>query len=75
MSALGVATTASGSLIIALALSQGRLDADAAFEAAYLDETWQVEQWGADESAAASRATARADLKTSARFFELCRNP
>lgn len=75
MSALGLATTASGSLIIGLALSQGRLDADAAFEAGYLDEIWQVEKWGTDEEAEASRATARADLKTAAQFFELCRNP
>lgn len=75
MSALGLATTASGSLIIALALSQGRLDAETAFEAGYLDETWQVEKWGTDEDAEASRETARTDLKTAAQFFELCRNP
>ncbi|NNE84974.1 MAG: ATPase [Alphaproteobacteria bacterium] len=75
MSALGLATTASGSLIIALALSQGRLDAETAFEAGYLDEMWQVEKWGTDAEAEASRATARADLKTAAQFFELCRNP
>ena len=35
----------------------------------------QVEKWGTDEEAEASRATARADLKTAAQFFELCRNP
>lgn len=74
MSALGQATTASGSLIIALALSHGRIGADTAFEAGYLDETWQAEKWGLDEEAEARLQTARADLKTAAQFFELCRN-
>lgn len=74
MSALGLATTASGSLIIALALSQGRLDAETAFVTGYLDEMWQVEKWGTDEDAETRRATARADLETAARFFELCRS-
>lgn len=74
MSALGLATTASGSLIIALALSHGRIGADAAFEAGYLDEAWQAEKWGADEEAEARQQTARADITTAALFFELCRN-
>lgn len=74
MSALGLATTASGSLIIALALSHGRIDADAAFAAGYLDEIWQAEQWGAEEEAEVRQQTARADIKTAAYFFELCRN-
>ena len=75
MAALGLATTASGSLIIALALSRGRLDADAAYEAGCLDETWQIEKWGSDEEAEVSRHNARADLNTAAKFFELCRTP
>jgi chaperone required for assembly of F1-ATPase len=74
MSALGLAATASGSLIIALALSHGRIDADAAFEAGYLDEAWQTERWGADEEAEVRQRTARADINTAAQFFALCRN-
>jgi len=74
MSALGLTTTVSGSLIIALALSHGRIDADAAFEAGYLDEAWQAEKWGSDEDTEIRQRTARADLKTAAQFFELCRN-
>ena len=75
MAALGLATTASGSLVIALALSRGRLDADAAFEAGCLDETWQVEKWGSDTEAEVSRQNASADLITAARFLALCRRP
>ncbi len=73
MAALSLATTASGSLIVALALSHGRIDAETAFTAGYLDETWQVEQWGADEEAEARLNIARADLENAARFLALYR--
>ncbi len=75
LAALGLAATASGSLVIALALSHGRLDADAAFAAGFLDETWQAEQWGVDEEAEVRRQNARADIESAALFFELHRNP
>jgi chaperone required for assembly of F1-ATPase len=55
LAALHSATTLSGSAIIALALARGRVTADAAWEAANLDEDWQMSQWGADEAAAALR--------------------
>lgn len=74
LAALSVATTASGSLVIALALSHGRLDARDAFEAAFLDENWQIEQWGADEEAERRQRNARADIEAAARFFELHRD-
>jgi chaperone required for assembly of F1-ATPase len=73
MAALGLATAASGSLIIALALSHGRIDAAAAFEAGFLDEIWQVDQWGLDEDAQIRQQNARADIDSAALFFELHR--
>lgn len=73
LAALGLATAASGSLIVALALSHGRLDAGAAFEAGYLDELWQIEQWGRDEEAEIRQQNARTDLEIAARFFDLYR--
>ncbi|MDE2357281.1 MAG: ATPase [Alphaproteobacteria bacterium] len=42
-----------GSTLLALALAEGRLDADAAFAAARLDEAFQEEVWGVDDEAAA----------------------
>lgn len=75
MAALGLATAASGSLIVALALSHGRIDARAAFEAGSLDETWQIEQWGTDEEVETRLENARADLLTAESFLELYRNP
>ncbi|HVH80042.1 MAG TPA: ATP12 family protein [Stellaceae bacterium] len=71
LTALQAATAACGSLIIALALYEERLDADAAFEASQLDETFQIEAWGEDAEAAQRRALLAADIKSAARFFEL----
>ena len=73
LAALSVATAASGSLVIALALVRERLDAQAAFEASQLDETYQNSRWGVDPEAEARRETLRADLEASARFVELVR--
>src|SRR5206468_8570766 len=48
LTALHAATAACGSLLIALALLEGRLDAAAAFAASQLDENFQIEAWGED---------------------------
>jgi chaperone required for assembly of F1-ATPase len=71
LTALQAATAACGSLVIALALYEGRLDADAAFAASQLDETFQIEAWGEDAEAAARRETLAADIAAAARFLEL----
>jgi chaperone required for assembly of F1-ATPase len=74
LTALHAATTASGSLVIALALLEGRLDAEGAFAASQLDETFQIEQWGEDYEAAARRAALKADIAAAARFVALLRS-
>lgn len=63
----------SGSLILGLAVLRGRLSADAAWAAARIDETWQIEQWGADEEAAATAARRLAAFLDADRFYGLCR--
>jgi chaperone required for assembly of F1-ATPase len=73
LAALSPLTTISGSLVIALALIEGQLDAEAAFDAAHLDELWQAEQWGEDDFALEARAVHRADFLAAARFFDLLR--
>lgn len=73
LAALATATEATGSLVIALALSARRLDAAGAWEASQVDETWQSEQWGGDHEAAERRAAIRADIEHSARFLDLLR--
>ncbi len=74
LTALHAATTAGGSLVIALALLEGRLDAEGAFAASQLDESFQIERWGEDYEAADRRAALKADIATAARFVALLRS-
>ena len=74
LTALGAAAAAAGSLVVALALAARKIDADAAFEAAQLDEGYQIERWGEDPEAARRRAAIKADLETAARFLALLRD-
>lgn len=65
--------TISGSLVTALALAEGAIDADAAFDTTHLDEIWQAEQWGEDALATQARANRRQDFLAAARFLALAR--
>ena len=71
LSALHAATAAAGSVAIGLALIEGELDAAAAFAASQVDETFQIEQWGADSAAAERRAALAGEFAAAARMMEL----
>jgi chaperone required for assembly of F1-ATPase len=73
LTALHAATAACGSLVIALALLEGRLDAAEAFAASQLDESFQIEAWGEDREQADRRAALAADIAAAARFISLLR--
>jgi chaperone required for assembly of F1-ATPase len=73
LTALAGATASAGSLVIALALVEGRLSAEAAADAALLDELFQAEKWGSDPEAERRRASIRADLAAAQRFHTLSR--
>ena len=73
LTALQVATAACGSLVIALALFEGRLDAAEAFAASQLDESFQIEAWGEDEEQALRRRALAAEIAAAARFWSLSR--
>lgn len=66
-------TTITGSLVIGLALVEGEIAPEAAFEAGQLDELYQVEKWGEDSLAQKARENRRVDLLSAARFIELLR--
>lgn len=66
-------TTITGSLVIGLALLEGEVSPQAAFEAGQLDELYQVEKWGEDALAQKARETRRVDLLSAAKFLELLR--
>ncbi|MHB9878659.1 ATP12 family chaperone protein [Pacificimonas sp. ICDLI1SI03] len=64
-------TTISGSLIVTLALLEGEIDVETAWNAGHLDELWQVEQWGEDQEAAVMRAHRRQAFEHAATFLTL----
>lgn len=76
MELTGVASVAqaSGSLIIALALAAGRIDAATACEAAMLDESYQIERWGLVEESIERRQRLENDIVAAARFIAWCRH-
>jgi chaperone required for assembly of F1-ATPase len=71
LTALHVVTAACGSLVIALALIEGRLDAQEAYAASQLDESFQIEAWGEDAEQAERRRALAADIEAAARFLLL----
>ena len=73
LTALHAATAGCGSLVIALALLEGRVDAGQAFAASQLDESFQTEAWGEDAEEAERRAALAADIAAAARFMALLR--
>jgi chaperone required for assembly of F1-ATPase len=66
LAALHSATTLTGSAILALALSRGRLSPEEAWAAAHVDEDFQIEAWGADQEAMARRAAQRTEFDAAA---------
>ena len=74
LAALASAVKASGSLVIALALSHGRIDPEGAFQAAELHESHQIDRWGDDPEAERRRASVRVDLDAAGLFLTLLRS-
>jgi chaperone required for assembly of F1-ATPase len=70
LGALHAVTTLTGSALIALALSRGALSADAAWQAAHVDEDWNMEQWGRDELALERRALRLAEFAAAAMVLQ-----
>jgi chaperone required for assembly of F1-ATPase len=73
LAALHLLTGTCGSLVIAMALTEGRLDAAEAFAASQLDESFQTEAWGEDAEQARRRAALADDIASAARFLSLLR--
>src|SRR5208282_5355341 len=68
LGALYVATSALDSLVLALALIEGRIDAEQAFAASQLDESFQIARWGEDTEATRRRAALKDDIALASRF-------
>jgi chaperone required for assembly of F1-ATPase len=73
LAAVSAVTTLTGSAILALALLEGHLSADAVWAAAHVDEDWNAELWGEDEEAAERRARRFTEMSAAARVIDLLR--
>ena len=71
LAALHVMTALSGSALLALAVALGRMTPEEAWEAAHVDEDWQIGQWGEDAEAKARRTARRRDFAAAARTLAL----
>jgi chaperone required for assembly of F1-ATPase len=59
-------TTLSGSLVVALAVAMGQIEAEAGFAAAHVDEDYQLRVWGDDAEALARRARRLEEMRAAA---------
>ncbi len=73
LTALHDLVTLPGSLLLGLAVSTGRLDAEAAHELSRIDEQYQAERWGADEEADEAAANRLTAMRNAERFWKLTR--
>lgn len=73
LAACHVMTTLTGSAVLALAHLHGRLTAEEAWSAAYVDEDFQIGQWGEDFEARKRRDARHAEILAAARFYALSR--
>ena len=71
LAGLSPLVTIGGSLIAALAVVEGQLTPEKAWDAICIDEQWNLEQWGSDAEAEAVLDNRRRDFLAAARFLEL----
>jgi chaperone required for assembly of F1-ATPase len=69
LAALHVMASTASSLVLALAVAEGRLDSAKAFELSRLDEDHQAERWGRDEEAAARAAALAREMDAASSFL------
>ena len=73
LAGLHMVTSASGSVVIGLAVADAALGGEAAWSASLVDETFQIEEWGEDAEATRRREALLADIEAAARFLALVR--
>ena len=71
LAGLSPLVTIGGSLLAALAILEGEMSAESAWQAVTLDERWQLEQWGADPEAEQRLEHSRRDFLAAAQFLQL----
>lgn len=71
LTALADLVTITGSLAIGLGLAEGAFELEAGWQAAFVDELHQAEQWGEDAAAAARRMRLKTELSEALTFLDL----
>jgi chaperone required for assembly of F1-ATPase len=71
LGAINSLTALAGSALLALALWRGAISLDTAWAAAHVDEDWNMDQWGRDETALARRAARFAEFAAAAKVLAL----
>lgn len=70
LAALHTATGLTGSALLALAVAEGFLSVDAAWQAAHVEEDFNIERWGQDTEAAQVRGYKRTEFAAAALILE-----
>ena len=73
LAALQRATGALGSIVLALAMTAGRIGAEEAWAASAIDVSYQADRWGEDPEAREAHEIVRRELAAADRFIALCR--
>jgi chaperone required for assembly of F1-ATPase len=73
LAALHSMTSISGSVVVALALLEGRIGLEEAWRAGQVDELFQLDKWGSDPLALQALEARERDLKAAHRFALLLR--
>jgi len=71
LAAMSPLVTIGGSLVAPLALAEGEIGAEQAFDLTHLDELWQAERWGEDPLAIEARTARRLDFMAAAQLLTL----
>ena len=71
LAGLSPLVTIGGSLVVALAVLDGELSPNNAWDTVTIDDQWQLEQWGDDPEAEQRLQNSRRDFLAAARFLDL----
>jgi chaperone required for assembly of F1-ATPase len=74
LAGLSPLVTVGGSLVAALAVLEGAISPEQAWNAVTVDERWQAEQWGEDSEAQLALENRRRDLMAAAHFLALLKD-
>ncbi len=74
LAALASIANLTGSALLPVAIQNDWIDGDVAWQAAHVDEDWQISQWGPDDEAEARRAFRRQEMMVACRLIAQMRS-